>query len=196
MDGKFVAWADAQVHVLTHSLHYGLAAFEGIRCYKGKSGSAIFRLPEHVDRLFESAHIGLIEMPFDRKQISEAIVETVRVNRLEACYIRPLVYIGYGAMGLYPAENPIKVSIAARRQRGPDHSGDGDDAGVVHGRTISRARLSDKSGAGLRPAARRGRRNCPRPVPASAKCPCRAVCGRSGGRATGSASRSQSVGRP
>lgn len=113
MDGQFVAWADAQVHVLTHSLHYGLAAFEGIRCYKGARGSAIFRLPEHVDRLFESAHIGLIEMPYDRKHITDAIVETVRVNRLEACYIRPLVYIGYGAMGLYPGENPIKVSIAA-----------------------------------------------------------------------------------
>ena len=106
MDGKFVAWADANVHVLTHSLHYGLAAFEGIRCYKGKSGSAIFRLPEHVDRLFESAHIGLIEMPFDRKQIAEAIVETVRINRLEACYIRPLVYIGYGACLLYTSPSP------------------------------------------------------------------------------------------
>ena len=90
----------AQVHVLTHSLHYGLAAFEGIRCYKGKSGSSIFRLSEHVDRLFESAHIALIEIPYDKKQLTEAIVETVRINRLEACYIRPLVYIGYGAMGL------------------------------------------------------------------------------------------------
>lgn len=113
MDGKLVKWADATVHVLTHSLHYGLAAFEGIRCYKGKGGSAIFRLPEHVDRLFESAHISMITMPYDRKQISEAIVETVRVNKLEACYIRPLAYIGYGAMGLYPGDNPIHVSIAA-----------------------------------------------------------------------------------
>ncbi|WHZ22828.1 MAG: Branched-chain amino acid aminotransferase [Nitrospira sp.] len=113
MDGKFVAWADAQVHVLTHSLHYGLAAFEGIRCYKGKGGSAVFRLPEHVDRLFESAHIAMMEMPYDKKQLFDAIVETVRINRLEACYIRPLVYIGYGAMGLYPGENPIKVCIAA-----------------------------------------------------------------------------------
>ena len=113
MDGKFVAWADAQVHVLTHSLHYGLAAFEGIRCYKGKGGSAVFRLPEHVDRLFESTHIAMMEMPYDKKQLFDAIVETVRINRLEACYIRPLVYIGYGAMGLYPGENPIKVCIAA-----------------------------------------------------------------------------------
>jgi branched-chain amino acid aminotransferase len=113
MDGAFVPWGEAQVHVLTHSLHYGLAAFEGIRCYKGKGGSAIFRLSEHVDRLFDSAHIALIDMPYDKKQLTEAIVETVRINRLEACYIRPLVYIGYGAMGLYPGDNPIKVSIAA-----------------------------------------------------------------------------------
>lgn len=115
MDGAFVNWGDASVHVLTHSLHYGLAAFEGIRCYKGREGSAIFRLPEHVDRLFESAHIAMMEIPFDKKQITDAIVETVRVNKLDACYIRPLVYIGYGAMGLYPGDNPIKVAIAAWR---------------------------------------------------------------------------------
>ncbi|HEV8540341.1 MAG TPA: branched-chain amino acid transaminase [Nitrospiraceae bacterium] len=115
MDGKLVNWADANVHVLTHSLHYGLAAFEGIRCYKGKHGSAIFRLQDHVNRLFESAHVSMIAIPYDRKQIADAIVETVRVNKLEACYIRPLVYIGYGAMGLYPGENPIRVAIAAWR---------------------------------------------------------------------------------
>jgi branched-chain amino acid aminotransferase len=112
MDGEFVAWKDANVHILTHSLHYGLAAFEGIRCYKGRSGSAIFRLQEHVDRLFDSAHIGLMTMPYDKKQIAEAIIDTVRVNRLDACYIRPLVYIGYGAMGVHPGNNPIRVAIA------------------------------------------------------------------------------------
>ncbi len=115
MDGKFVKWADATVHVLTHSLHYGLAAFEGIRCYKGRHGSAIFRLQDHVDRLFESAHVSQLDIPYDRKQISDAIVETVRVNKLEACYIRPIVYLGYGSMGLYPGENPVRVSIAAWR---------------------------------------------------------------------------------
>jgi branched-chain amino acid aminotransferase len=113
MDGSFVDWADAKVHVLTHSLHYGLAAFEGLRCYKGKSGSAIFKLHEHVDRLFESAHIGMMTIPYEKKQVAEAIVETVRINKLEACYIRPLVYIGYGAMGVYPGDNPIKLAIAA-----------------------------------------------------------------------------------
>ena len=121
MDGQFVAWADAQVHVLTHSLHYGLAAFEGIRCYKGTNGSAIFRLPEHVDRLFESAHIGMIEMPYDRKQITDAIVETVRVNRLEACYIRPLVYRGYDTLGettvVFTAGAGV-VALLRRRRKG------------------------------------------------------------------------------
>ncbi|HTK87399.1 MAG TPA: branched-chain amino acid transaminase [Nitrospiraceae bacterium] len=113
MDGSFVDWADANVHVLTHSLHYGLAAFEGLRCYKGKSGSAIFKLQEHVDRLFDSAHIGMMTIPYEKKQVAEAIVETVRINKLDACYIRPLVYIGYGAMGVYPGDNPIKLAIAA-----------------------------------------------------------------------------------
>ena len=113
MDGSFVDWADANVHILTHSLHYGLAAFEGIRCYKGKSGSAIFKLQEHVDRLFESAHIGMMTIPYEKKQVAEAIVDTVRINKLDACYIRPLVYIGYGAMGVYPGDNPIKLAIAA-----------------------------------------------------------------------------------
>ncbi len=115
MDGKLVDWADASVHVLTHSLHYGISAFEGMRCYQGKGGSAIFRLQEHVDRLFESAHITQLEIPYDRKQVADAIVETVRVNKLEACYIRPIAYIGYGAMGLYPSENPIHLAIAAWR---------------------------------------------------------------------------------
>ena len=113
MDGSFIDWADAKVHILTHSLHYGLAAFEGLRCYKGKSESAIFKLHEHVDRLFESAHIGMMTIPYEKKQVADAIVDTVRINKLEACYIRPLVYIGHGAMGVYPGDNPIKVAIAA-----------------------------------------------------------------------------------
>lgn len=113
MDGKFVEWDKAQVHVLTHTLHYGLGMFEGIRCYKTAKGSAIFRLDEHVDRLFSSAHIFNIEIPYSRKEIRDAIVKTVTINALKECYIRPLVYIGYGAMGLYPKGNPISVAIAA-----------------------------------------------------------------------------------
>lgn len=112
MDGGFVAWADAKVHILTHTLHYGLGVFEGIRCYKTKKGSAIFRLDEHVDRLFDSAHIFMMEIPYSKKEIKAAIIETVKVNRLGECYIRPLAYIGYGAMGVYPKGNPINVSIA------------------------------------------------------------------------------------
>ncbi|HUI45668.1 MAG TPA: branched-chain amino acid transaminase [Nitrospirota bacterium] len=112
MNGSFVTWDDAKVHILTHSLHYGTGAFEGIRCYKADSGSAVFRLPEHVDRLFGSAHILQMEMPFTREAVNEAILETIRVNKIDACYIRPLAYIGYGSMGIYPKENPIQLSIA------------------------------------------------------------------------------------
>jgi len=113
LDCTFVPWKDAQVHVLTHSLHYGLAAFEGLRCYRGAQGSAIFRLNEHVDRLFASAHIGLLPIPYGKKEIADAIRETVRMNKLEECYIRPLVFVGDGDMGLYVPENPIRVAIAA-----------------------------------------------------------------------------------
>ncbi len=112
MDGKFVDWDNAKVHVLTHTLHYGLGVFEGIRCYETKRGPAIFKLNEHVDRLFNSAHIFLMDIPYSRKEIADAIIETVRINKKRECYIRPLVYIGYGAMGLYPKENPVNVTIA------------------------------------------------------------------------------------
>ncbi len=113
MDGKFVDWDNATVHILTHTLHYGLGVFEGIRCYETGKGPAIFRLGEHIDRLFNSAHIFLIDIPYSKEEIKDAIVKTVRVNKIKECYIRPLVYIGYGAMGLYPKGNPISVSIAA-----------------------------------------------------------------------------------
>jgi len=113
MDGKFVNWADANVHILTHTLHYGTGAFEGIRCYKTKKGSAIFRLQEHVDRLMDSCHILNITSPFSNAKIRKAIIDTVKVNKLKECYIRPLVFIGYGAMGLYTKGNPIRVAVAA-----------------------------------------------------------------------------------
>jgi branched-chain amino acid aminotransferase len=113
MDGRFVDWKEANIHVLTHTLHYGLGVFEGLRCYKGEKGSAIFRLKEHVERLFDSAHIVQIKIPYSPKEIEEAILGTVKINRLEACYIRPIVFIGYGEMGLYVQKNPIQVAIAA-----------------------------------------------------------------------------------
>ncbi|MEW6325733.1 MAG: branched-chain amino acid transaminase [Nitrospirota bacterium] len=113
MDGKLVPWDQAQVHVLTHSLHYGLGVFEGIRCYKGAQGSAVFRLKEHIARLFASAHIVRMKLPYAPEQIEAAVVETVRANRLEACYIRPIAFIGAGEMGLYVKQNPVHVAIAA-----------------------------------------------------------------------------------
>lgn len=113
MDGRFVKWKEATVHVLTHTLHYGLGVFEGLRCYKGPKGSAVFRLKEHIRRLFESAHIVQIKIPFSPAQIEEAVLSTVKVNRLEECYIRPIVFIGYGEMGLYVKKNPIQVAVAA-----------------------------------------------------------------------------------
>lgn len=112
MDGKFVNWGDANVHILTHTLHYGLGVFEGIRCYETKSGPAIFRLREHVERLFNSAHIFMIDIPYSKKEIEDAIIETVKINKIKECYIRPIVYIGYGVMGLYPKGNPINVAIS------------------------------------------------------------------------------------
>lgn len=114
LDGQFVPWDEAQVHVLTHTLHYGLGVFEGIRCYEGSDGSsAIFRLREHIDRLFDSAHILRMAIPFDRDQLISACVETVRANRLRACYLRPLVFLGDGEMGLAAVTNPVRVAIAA-----------------------------------------------------------------------------------
>ncbi len=112
MDGRLVPWDEARVHVLTHTLHYGLGVFEGIRSYRSADGrSAVFRLPEHVRRLYDSAHINLMKIPFPPEQVSEAILETLRANRLEEGYIRPIVFVGDGAMGLNPANNPIRVAI-------------------------------------------------------------------------------------
>jgi len=112
MDGKLIPWEEANVHILTHSLHYGLAVFEGIRCYLCPDDkSAVFRLREHVDRLFDSAQIGDIKIPYSKREISEACKETLRVNQLREGYIRPIVFIGEGVMGVYPGENPIQVAI-------------------------------------------------------------------------------------
>lgn len=112
MDGKLIPWDQANVHILTHSLHYGLAIFEGIRCYLCHDGkSAIFRLREHVDRLFDSAQIGDMKIPFSKREVQEACKETLRSNQLKEGYIRPIAFIGEGAMGVYPGDNPIRLSI-------------------------------------------------------------------------------------
>lgn len=111
-DGQLVPWEEAQVHVLTHTLHYGFGVFEGIRCYEGRGGqAAIFRLNDHVERLFGSAHILGLTIPFSREQITNACIETVRINKLRACYIRPIVFLGAGEMGLAAVHNPVRVAI-------------------------------------------------------------------------------------
>ena len=112
MNGKLVPFKDAKVHVLTHALHYSTAVFEGIRCYNTPKGSAIFRLPEHVDRLFDSAKMYSMKIPFSKKQITDGIIKTVKASKLKECYIRPLAYYGYGTMGLTPILNKVDVSIA------------------------------------------------------------------------------------
>ncbi len=112
LDGQMIDWDAARVHILTHTLHYGLGVFEGIRCYRTADGrSAVFRLPEHVRRLYESAHINLMEIPFSRETVTDAILATLRANKLAEGYIRPLVFIGDGVMGLNPADNPIRVGV-------------------------------------------------------------------------------------
>jgi branched-chain amino acid aminotransferase len=114
LDGKFVPWAEANVHILTHTLHYGLGVFEGIRCYAGSDGrSSVFRLPEHIKRLFDSAKINLMEIPYSAAELEEATLESLRRNHLAEGYIRPIVFIGDGAMGLHPGDNPVRVAVIA-----------------------------------------------------------------------------------
>ncbi len=112
MNGKLVPFKDAKVHVLTHALHYSTSIFEGIRCYNTPNGSAIFRLPEHIDRFFKSAKLYSMKMQFSKKEISNAIIKTVKSSGLKECYIRPLAYYGYGTMGLTPTQNKVDISIA------------------------------------------------------------------------------------
>lgn len=113
-DGEMVPWEEAKVHVLTHCLHYGTGYFEGIRCYALEDGrSAVFRLDEHVRRLFDSGQILGIPLPFTADQVREAILNVVRGNGLKECYIRPLAFLGYGEMGLYAPDNPLHLVIAA-----------------------------------------------------------------------------------
>ena len=114
LDGEFVPWDEANVHVLTHTLHYGLGVFEGIRCYQTKKKkAAIFRLQEHVDRLFNSAIVLGIDIPFSKKEIFTAIQLVVRKNKLKECYIRPIVFLGHNQMGLNPSGVDVRVAIAA-----------------------------------------------------------------------------------
>ena len=112
MNGEFVAWEDAKVHVLTHSMHYGTAVFEGIRAYETDDGTAIFRHEEHLQRLEDSAKLYYMDLPVPRETLREATHELIVRNGFRSCYIRPLVYRGHGPMGLDPMNNPVEVSIA------------------------------------------------------------------------------------
>ena len=113
MDGELVNWDDANVHILTHTLHYGCGVFEGIRAYQTDRGAAVFRLRDHIERLFNSAKIFMIDIPYTVDELCAATVELVRVNALDSCYIRPIAFLGYGEMGLNPLPCPVNVSIAA-----------------------------------------------------------------------------------
>jgi branched-chain amino acid aminotransferase len=113
VDGSLVPWDQATDHLLAHSMHYGLGAFEGIRAYQRTDGrTAVFRLREHIDRLLESCNVCTIDPPFSRDQLMAACLEVIRVNKIAACYIRPLIYLGYGALGLGSLEPPVRTMVA------------------------------------------------------------------------------------
>src|SRR5262245_35985316 len=112
-DGTLVPWRDATTHVLTHSLHYGLAVFEGVRAYQTIEGTAIFRLKEHTERWYNSAHIYLMKIPYSRAELNEAQKEVVRANELDSCYIRPIAFYGAEKMGVSPKGARVHVAIAA-----------------------------------------------------------------------------------
>src|SRR5438477_61808 len=114
LDGQLVPFGDANVSLLTHSLHYGLGSFEGIRCYKRADGrSAVFRLREHIERLLESAKISTTDVSYSREQLEQACIDTLKANKLDEAYIRPLVYLGAGVLGLGATSNPVDVAIIA-----------------------------------------------------------------------------------
>ncbi|OGS46255.1 MAG: branched chain amino acid aminotransferase [Elusimicrobia bacterium RIFOXYD2_FULL_34_15] len=112
-DGKLVDWQDAKIHVLSHVVHYGSSIFEGIRCYNTEKGPAIFRLEAHIDRLYDSAKIYRMDIPFTKEEFLNACVEVVKINKFKECYIRPVVFRGYGELGVNPLKNPINCAVAA-----------------------------------------------------------------------------------
>lgn len=113
INGEFVEWENARVHILTHALHYGSGVFEGIRTYKTVKGAAVFRLTDHIKRLFDSAKMYRMDIPYTIEELVEATKETIRRNKLESCYVRPIAFRGYGEMGLYPMDCPVDVAVAA-----------------------------------------------------------------------------------
>jgi branched-chain amino acid aminotransferase len=133
MNGGLVEFEKATVHVMAHALHYGSGLFEGIRCYRTRQGSAVFRLPEHLKRLENSCKVYRMEIPFGRDEITQAVLETIRANGLEECYIRPIVFRGFGTVGINPLKSPVEVVVAAfpwGRYLGDDAIENGVDACV------------------------------------------------------------------
>src|SRR5689334_966576 len=112
-NGELVPWEKATVHVMSHALHYGSSVFEGIRCYSTPGGAALFRLPPHVRRLFDSAKVYRMQLPYSHDQLAEACKSVVRENGLQSAYLRPLAWRGYGEIGVYPLNNPVEVMVAA-----------------------------------------------------------------------------------
>src|SRR5439155_13215810 len=143
MNGEFVAWEDAKVHVLTHALHYGTGVFEGIRAYETEQGPAVFRLREHLERLEKSARLYYMDIPYSLDELREATHELIARNGLKSCYIRPLVVRGYGPMGLDPLGNPVEVYIAVWEWGA--YLGEEGKANGVRARTSSYRRISPDS---------------------------------------------------
>jgi branched-chain amino acid aminotransferase len=143
LNGEFVAWEDAKVHVLTHAMHYGTAVFEGIRAYETERGSAIFRHRDHLDRLEASAKLYYMDLPFSKEQIREATHELIGRNSFKSCYIRPLVYRGYGPMGLNPLDNPVEAVVAVWEWGA--YLGEEGKQNGVRGRVSSYRRISSDS---------------------------------------------------
>lgn len=112
MDGSLVNWNEAKIHILTHALHYGTGVFEGIRCYKTINGQAVFRLPEHIQRLLDSGKIYFMDLRYSKEQLQEAVIDTIKANEIEECYVRLIAYYGYGKMGVNPMPNKVSVAIA------------------------------------------------------------------------------------
>jgi branched-chain amino acid aminotransferase len=143
LNGEFVAWEDAKVHVLTHALHYGTGVFEGIRAYETPNGTAIFRNQDHLERLEKSAKLYYMDMPYSREQLREVTHELIARNGFKSCYIRPLVWRGYGPMGLNPLDNPVEAMVAVW-EWGAYLGEDGKRNGV-RARTSSYRRISSES---------------------------------------------------
>lgn len=112
MDGEIINWKDAKIHALSHVVHYGSSVFEGIRAYYNDKGTAIFRLEDHIERLFDSAKIYKMNIPYTKSEISDAIIDLIHINNIKSCYIRPIVYRGYGELGVNPLNCPVNVLIA------------------------------------------------------------------------------------